>query len=202
VQSIGDLLSMQSVNAAVVQSDVLANFKRTQRIPGIQSKLQYITRLYSEEVHVLARMQFMCLADLNGRRVSFGAQGSGAAERGDPESAAVDRGDGLVESTHRRHVSLVGPTGGEGDVPGPEQLAVADEGVLVVARDKLHACEVDVAGQDVVDVVAGLRRAAASRKGERVRRDPTAPGARDADGGARHRLRGWGDGRGHRAGTS
>jgi uncharacterized protein len=78
VQSIGDLLSMQSVNAAVVQSDVLANFKRTQRIPGIQSKLQYITRLYSEEVHVLARMQFMCLGDLNGRRVSFGAQGSGA----------------------------------------------------------------------------------------------------------------------------
>jgi uncharacterized protein len=78
VQAIGDLLSMQSVNAAIVQSDVLANFKRTQRIPGIQSKLQYVTKLYSQEVHILARMQFTCLSDLNGRRVNFGAPGSGA----------------------------------------------------------------------------------------------------------------------------
>lgn len=78
VQAIGDLLSMQSVNAALVQSDVLNNFKRTQRVPGIQSKIQYVMKLYSQEVHVLARMQFMCLSDLNGRRVSFGAPGSGA----------------------------------------------------------------------------------------------------------------------------
>jgi TRAP transporter TAXI family solute receptor len=78
VQSIGDLLNLRHVNAAIVQSDVLANFKRTQPIPGIQTKIQYITKLYSEEVHVLARMRYLCLSDLNGRRVNFGPSGSGA----------------------------------------------------------------------------------------------------------------------------
>lgn len=79
VQSVSDLLNIRSVDAAIIQYDVLSQFKKTQRIPLIQNKLQYISKLYSQEVHVLSRMQFTCLADLEGRRVNFGSKGSGAA---------------------------------------------------------------------------------------------------------------------------
>ncbi|MDX2263744.1 MAG: TAXI family TRAP transporter solute-binding subunit, partial [Hyphomicrobiales bacterium] len=79
VQNVSDLLSLRNADAAVIQYDVLSQFRRSQRIPLIQNKLQYIAKLYSQEVHVLARMQFSCLADLNGRTVNFGPKGSGAA---------------------------------------------------------------------------------------------------------------------------
>lgn len=79
VQNISDLLELRKVDAAVVQYDVLSQFKEKQRIPGIENKMQYITKLYSQEFHVLSRMQYTCLADLEGRRVNFGPQGSGGA---------------------------------------------------------------------------------------------------------------------------
>jgi hypothetical protein len=41
--------------------------------------MEYVAKLYSEEFHVLSRMQFLCLQDLTGRRVSFGPKDSGMA---------------------------------------------------------------------------------------------------------------------------
>jgi len=79
VQSISDLLDLRRIDAAVVQYDVLSQFRKSQRIPGIENKMQYITKLFSQEFHVLSRMQFTCLADLDGRKVNFGPLGSGAA---------------------------------------------------------------------------------------------------------------------------
>jgi uncharacterized protein len=79
VQNISDLLTLKAIDIAIVQSDVMARFLKTNRQPGIQSRMQYVAKLYSEEFHVLSRMQFMCLQDLNGRRVSFGPKDSGLA---------------------------------------------------------------------------------------------------------------------------
>jgi TRAP transporter TAXI family solute receptor len=79
VQNINDLLTLKSVDVAILQSDVMARFLKTNRVPGIQTRMLYVAKLYSEEFHILARMQFLCLADLNGRRVSFGPKDSGAA---------------------------------------------------------------------------------------------------------------------------
>jgi uncharacterized protein len=78
-QNISDLLTLKAVDIAIVQSDVMARFLKTNRQPGIQSRMQYVAKLYSEELHVLSRMQFLCLADLTGRRVSFGPKDSGVA---------------------------------------------------------------------------------------------------------------------------
>ncbi|MGO8953946.1 MAG: TAXI family TRAP transporter solute-binding subunit [Rhodomicrobium sp.] len=78
-QNINDLLTLKVVDIAIVQSDVMARFLKTNRQPGIQSRVQYVAKLYSEELHVLSRMQFLCLQDLAGRRVSFGPRDSGAA---------------------------------------------------------------------------------------------------------------------------
>lgn len=79
LQNIDDLLNLRGVDIAILQSDVMSYFKRTNRIPGLENRIRYITKLYSEEFHVLARMQFMCLQDLAGRRVNFGPKDSGMA---------------------------------------------------------------------------------------------------------------------------
>jgi len=78
-QNINDLLTMRAVDVAIIQSDVLARFLKTNRQPGVETRMQYISKLYSEEFHVLSRMQFLCLQDLTGRRVSFGPKDSGMA---------------------------------------------------------------------------------------------------------------------------
>lgn len=79
VQDIGDLLTLKSADIAIVQSDVLAHALAAGGTPGIQTRVKYVAKLYSEEFHVLSRMQFLCLADLNTRRVNFGPEGSGSA---------------------------------------------------------------------------------------------------------------------------
>ncbi len=79
VQDINDLLTLKSADIAILPSDVMARAVTADRQSGMQSRIKYVAKLYSEEFHVLSRMQFMCLADLNGRRVSFGPQGSGPA---------------------------------------------------------------------------------------------------------------------------
>ena len=79
IQNINDLLNLKAVDIAIVQSDVLARFARISRQPGLQSHIQYMAKLYSEEFHILSRMQFSCLQDLTGRRVSFGPKDSGMA---------------------------------------------------------------------------------------------------------------------------
>jgi uncharacterized protein len=79
IQNINDLLTIKAVDAAIVQSDALARFMKITRQPGVQTRMQYLAKLYSEEFHVLSRMQFLCLQDLTGRRVSFGPKDSGMA---------------------------------------------------------------------------------------------------------------------------
>ena len=79
IQNVMDLLYLKGADLAVIQSDVLAQLKRTKRVPGIEERIQYITKLHSEEFHVLSRMKYLCLADLAGRKVNFGLEGSGTA---------------------------------------------------------------------------------------------------------------------------
>ncbi len=79
IQNINDLTTLKSVDIAIVQSDVLTRFAKISRQPGFKTQMQYIAKLYSEEFHVLSRMQFLCLQDLTGRRVSFGPKDSGMA---------------------------------------------------------------------------------------------------------------------------
>lgn len=79
LQNINDLLNMRGIDLAILQSDVMSYLKRTNRIPGLEKRMRYATKLYSEEFHVLSRMQFTCLQDLSGRRVNFGPKDSGMA---------------------------------------------------------------------------------------------------------------------------
>jgi TRAP-type uncharacterized transport system substrate-binding protein len=57
VRNIEDLLLLRGVDVAIVQSDVLDFHKRAGLVPNIDQKIRYITQLYNEEAHVLARSE-------------------------------------------------------------------------------------------------------------------------------------------------
>ena len=79
-QNIADLLWLRGVDAAIVQSDVLAGVRGG--LPGVKNigdKIHYIMKLYNEEIHVLAAPDVIGIKELDGERVSIGGKGSGTA---------------------------------------------------------------------------------------------------------------------------
>ena len=81
LQDLADLRALRGVDLAIVQTDVLDQVK-AQRQLGIDSGVTYITKLYNEEFHLLARGDVHNIADLAGKKVNFGRQGDGTAITG------------------------------------------------------------------------------------------------------------------------
>jgi TRAP transporter TAXI family solute receptor len=77
VQNLSDLLYLRGIDVGIVQSDVLAYVKREKTYPGIEKRLQYITKLYNEELHILGGPGINSIADLAGKKVNFDVKGSG-----------------------------------------------------------------------------------------------------------------------------
>jgi len=77
VQNINDLLYLKGVDMAIVQSDVLEYLKRQGTYYNIEKRIYYITKLYNEELHLLANSGIKSLSDLKGRKVNFDTKGSG-----------------------------------------------------------------------------------------------------------------------------
>ncbi len=82
LQNLSDLLYLRGVDIAIVQSDVLAAVAQQRTFPGVQQQIQYIAKLYDEEVHVFARADVRQLSDLAGKLVSMDNPGSGTAMTG------------------------------------------------------------------------------------------------------------------------
>lgn len=79
VQNISDILFLRGIDIGIVQSDVLEFAKRQEIIPSITDRIHYITKLYNEEVHILARADIANIEDLAGQPVNLGIAGSGTA---------------------------------------------------------------------------------------------------------------------------
>ena len=79
LQNISDILVLRGVDIGIVQSDVLAYAKRERLLPGVEQLIQYIAKLYDEEVHVLAAPGVERLEDLAGKPVNVDVRGSGTA---------------------------------------------------------------------------------------------------------------------------
>lgn len=77
VQNIDDILYLRGIDIGIVQSDVLAYVRRQNKHPSIGKRVRYITKLYNEEFHLLANKSMASVADLAGKKVNFGVQGSG-----------------------------------------------------------------------------------------------------------------------------
>ncbi len=76
VQAITDILFLRGIDIGIVQSDALAFAQREQN-PDLPALIHYITRLYNEEFHILARDDIQTIVDLRGKRVNVGRPGSG-----------------------------------------------------------------------------------------------------------------------------
>src|SRR3954463_5195205 len=70
VQSVADILFLQGVDLGIVRADTLDYLERKGFAKDIKKQFTYVTKLYNEEMQVIAPKSVRSLADLNGKRVS------------------------------------------------------------------------------------------------------------------------------------
>src|SRR5579872_2964043 len=70
VQSIADILFLQGVDLGVVRADTLDYLERKGFAHDIKKQFTYVTKLYNEEMQVIAPLSIRTLKDLDGKRVS------------------------------------------------------------------------------------------------------------------------------------
>jgi TRAP-type uncharacterized transport system substrate-binding protein len=79
VQNVSDMLYLKGVDLAIVQEDVL-NHMRDNRIHGaLDRRINYVAKLYNEEVHLLAGSSVASVEELAGKKVAFGLESDGTA---------------------------------------------------------------------------------------------------------------------------
>jgi len=77
-QNVMDVLHLRGVDLCITQSNIMTYLKETGEMgPNIENRLAFITRLYNEEMHVLAGPGIDSMKDLNGKKVNFSDIGSG-----------------------------------------------------------------------------------------------------------------------------
>jgi TRAP transporter TAXI family solute receptor len=77
VQNVEDVLLARGIDLGIVQSDVLAYYRRERPLPRVDERVQYVAKLYDQEIHILAARDIRSLEDLAFRKVNFDAPGSG-----------------------------------------------------------------------------------------------------------------------------
>lgn len=105
VQNLWDILYLKGIDMGFVQSDTLEYLKNDPRIESIKSRLRYITVMYPEEVHVIARKEIKSLQDLEGKKVSINAKGTGSAMVGELLFRRLGINAELVHEDTRRAVA-------------------------------------------------------------------------------------------------
>ena len=70
VQSVADILFLQGVDLGIVRSDTLDYLERKGFAKDIKKQFTYVTKLYNEEMQVIAPKSVATLADLEGKKVS------------------------------------------------------------------------------------------------------------------------------------
>jgi TRAP-type uncharacterized transport system substrate-binding protein len=77
LQNLGDLLHLPGVDLALIAADVLAFAQTTHLYPGEIVKVQYICKLYDNDMHVCALPEIQTLSDLQGKPVNIDVEGAG-----------------------------------------------------------------------------------------------------------------------------
>jgi TRAP transporter TAXI family solute receptor len=77
-QNVRDVRFMRGVDMGLTHANILAHFSRTGELGrNIISQITYVAKLFNEEVHLVARSEIKDIKELEGKRVSFGEEGSG-----------------------------------------------------------------------------------------------------------------------------
>lgn len=69
VQAVADILLLKGVDAGIVRKDTLAYLERKDFANNIRNQFVYVTKMFNEEMHVLAPRTVGSLKDLDGRTV-------------------------------------------------------------------------------------------------------------------------------------
>lgn len=77
VQNITDVLYLRGVDIGIVQSDVMAHLLDSQTHGNLENRVHYITKLYNEELHLVAGPSIKSVTDLEGKKVNIGTLQSG-----------------------------------------------------------------------------------------------------------------------------
>jgi uncharacterized protein len=76
-QNIRDVLYLRGIDMGFVRTDALQLLDGTPGYPNLGANLRYITKLYNEEMHVLARKDISSVRELTGKIVNYSDAGSG-----------------------------------------------------------------------------------------------------------------------------
>jgi TRAP-type uncharacterized transport system substrate-binding protein len=77
LQNAKDVIFARGIDFGIVQTEVLDEMKRNPPFPGVEKYLQYVTKLYDQDLHVLAGPDIQSIDDLRGKKVNFGLRDSG-----------------------------------------------------------------------------------------------------------------------------
>jgi branched-chain amino acid transport system substrate-binding protein len=70
VQAVADILLLRGVDAGIVRKDTLAYLDRKGYADNIRSQFVYVTKMFNEEMHVLAPKAIETIKDLDGKTVA------------------------------------------------------------------------------------------------------------------------------------
>jgi TRAP transporter TAXI family solute receptor len=70
VQSVADILFLQGVDLGIVRADTLDYLEKKGFAKDIKKQFSYVTKLYNEEMHVIAAKSIRSVKDLEGKTVS------------------------------------------------------------------------------------------------------------------------------------
>src|ERR1700682_6193923 len=77
VQSVADILFLQGVDLGIVRADTLDYLERKGFAKDIKKQFSYITKLYNEEMHVIASKSIRNLNDLDGKTIGVALPNGG-----------------------------------------------------------------------------------------------------------------------------
>jgi uncharacterized protein len=75
VHDIRDVLSLPGVDMAITQEPVLTRLQESKELGDLKSRIVYVTKLFNEELHVIAREDIRQVSDLTGKPVNLGDHG-------------------------------------------------------------------------------------------------------------------------------
>ena len=77
LKNVHDLFYLRGIDLAIVQSDALAFVRQQEQYPNISRNLNYVTKLYSEELHIITKRGIADIYGLQSKRVNFVSEESG-----------------------------------------------------------------------------------------------------------------------------
>jgi uncharacterized protein len=76
-QNVQDIMLLHDIDMGITHSNILNHYAKTGELGDVKNRIDYIAKLFNEEMHVLAGPNIKGLADLQGQVVNFGEVGSG-----------------------------------------------------------------------------------------------------------------------------